>query len=67
MDKFEQALDFIKEASQNVGLHFNIDFAVLLDIGADALYDEVQQLSKIHQQFSIFFFFLYTRKKESMN
>ncbi len=41
MDKLDQALDFIKDVSVTAGLRFNTDFAVLIDIGADTLYDEV--------------------------
>lgn len=41
LDKLEQAVDMIKEASVNAGLQFNTDMAVLIDVGADTLYDEV--------------------------
>lgn len=43
LDKFEQGIDLIKEATVNAGLQINTDVAVLIDIGADLLYDEVGQ------------------------
>ena len=41
MDKPEQALDLLQEAIRMVGLELNKDVGVLIDVGADKLYDQV--------------------------
>lgn len=41
LDKLEQALELIREATVSGGFLLNTDLAVLIDVGADAIYDEV--------------------------
>lgn len=40
IDKLDQGLDLLKEAATNAGFQFNVDMAVLIDMGAGAVYDE---------------------------
>ena len=41
LDRVEQALDLIREATVSSGFQINVDVAVLIDVKADTLYDEV--------------------------
>ena len=41
IDKPEQALDFIQEAARNAGFELNQGIGVIVDVGAERLYDEV--------------------------
>jgi enolase len=42
LDKLDQGIDLIKEAVVNTGFQYNVDVAILIDVGADMLYDEVR-------------------------
>lgn len=41
IDKPEQALDFIQDAVSNAGCELNGSIGVVIDVGADKLFDEV--------------------------
>ena len=41
IDKPEQALDFIQDAARNAGFDLNKSVGILIDVGADKLFDEV--------------------------
>jgi len=41
MDRVEQALDLLQEATQSAGMQLNQDVGVMVDIGAEKLYDQV--------------------------
>ena len=43
IDKPEQALDFIQEAARNAGFELNQGIGVIIDVGAERVYDEVER------------------------
>ena len=47
LDKLDQGVDFIKEASHNAGYQFGVDVAVLVGIGVSHIYDEVISLEAL--------------------
>ncbi len=44
LDKPEQALDLIRDAARNAGFEVNQSMGVIVDVGADRLFDEVSAL-----------------------
>ena len=45
IDKPEQALDLLQEATRSAGMQLNQDMGVMIDIGADKLYDQVSHVA----------------------
>ena len=45
IDKPEQALDLLQEATRSAGMQLNQDVGVMVDIGADKLYDQVSHVA----------------------
>ena len=41
LDKLDQGVDMIKEATSSAGFRFNADVAVLVETGSNMIYDEV--------------------------
>ena len=41
LDKPDQGLDLIKDACKNAGLQLNENIGVIIDVGADKLFDQV--------------------------
>ncbi len=44
LDKPEQGLDLIRDAARNAGFELNQGMGVIVDVGADRLFDEVSTL-----------------------
>ena len=42
LDKPDQGLDLIRDACKNAGLQLNENIGVIIDVGADKLFDQVQ-------------------------
>lgn len=41
LDRLDQGLDLIKEATANAGFQFSVDVGVMIQVGSEAIYDEV--------------------------
>lgn len=60
IDKPEQALDLLQEAIRSAGMQLNQDVGVMVDIGADKLYDQVSHVAAAYMNLTYLCTYVHT-------